>query len=92
MADELGGDSAEEAQPGGGDVEDRPNEVGKFAIGSKGGEGIAERLEVTLELLAIIRFEGVEPPAADEEPVARVTEGDKTGNRTSTHENSLLHA
>ena len=64
--------AGEEARPGGGDVEERLEEVGELAAGSEGREGIAERLEVILELRALLRFEGIEPAAAGEEPVARV--------------------
>ncbi len=64
--------AGEEARPGGGDVEERLEEVGELAAGSEGREGVAERLEVILELRALLRFEGIEPAATGEEPVARV--------------------
>ena len=87
MADEFAGDAGKEERPGGGTVAYRPNKVDEFALGSKGRKGIAERLEVTLELRAVLRFEGVEPAAADKEPVACVAEGVKqqiSGQRNKT--------
>ena len=62
----------ENTRPGGGDVEERVEEVSKLAAGSKGREGIAERVEASLEFRAVLRVEGVEPAAAGEEPVARL--------------------
>jgi hypothetical protein len=61
-----------DAFPGTGDVVERLKEVGAVAVGSKGREGIAERVEVALELRAVLRFERIEPAAAGEEPVACV--------------------
>jgi hypothetical protein len=61
-----------EELPGGGDVEEGLEEVWELAVGSKGREGIAERLEITLELSTVLRIEGVEPAAAGEEPEARM--------------------
>ena len=43
-------------------------------MGSKRREGVAEGLKISLELRAVPRFEGIEPAAAGEEPVARVAE------------------
>jgi hypothetical protein len=60
--------------PGCRDVEERLEVVGQLAVGSKRREGIAEGLEISLESRAVPRFEGVEPAAAGEEPVARVAE------------------
>ncbi len=62
----------ENTRPGLGDVEERLEEVGEIAVGSKGRKGIAERVEASLEFRAVLRVEGVEPAAAGEEPVARV--------------------
>ena len=64
----------EKSRPGGGDVEERTEEESDLAVGSKGLEGCAERLEVILELRAVPWFEGVEPAAAGEEPVACMTD------------------
>jgi hypothetical protein len=73
--------------PGSRDVEDRLEEVGELAAGSKGREGIAERLEVTLELRAILRFTRIEPSAAGEEPEARMAEwGEETEYQDSAIE------
>ncbi len=58
--------------PGLGDVEERLEEMAKLAVGSKGREGIAERVEVCLEFCVVLRVKGIEPTAAGEEPVARV--------------------
>ena len=66
----VGGDTV----PGCRDVEERLEVVGQLAVGSKRREGVAEDLKISLELRAVPRFEGVEPAAAGEEPVARVAE------------------
>ncbi len=62
-----------DAFPGTGDVAERLKEVGAVAVGSEGREGIAERVEVALELRAVLGSERIEPAAAGKEPVACVS-------------------
>ncbi len=66
---------AEQALPARGDAGEGAEEVGGVAAGGEGGELFAEGDEVGVEEAAVLGVEGVEPPAAGEEPVARVAGG-----------------
>ncbi len=66
--------------PGLGDVEERLEEVGELAVGSKVRKGIAERVEASLEYRAVLRVKRIEPAAAGEEPVARVAGIESSGS------------
>ena len=53
-------------------------------ISHQGREGIAERVKVFLELLAVLLIPGIEPAAAGEEPVARIPDLGKRKARVRT--------